>query len=532
MRIIVPLQGVVQGRGGVFWGSIIPCALFYFLQLYIRQRRPSTSGDGDSDGDGENSDNAAASRSNRNLSRASSSGDGDGGHGDGRNSENAPASRPPNFLIRSPRRPPFVSARAIAVSESGDSPYYIGWREYGRNPFHAEENPDGIIQLGLAENQLCLDLLQDWLRSHPEALVWNEDQHLTLKDVAPYQYSHGMPALKSVMASFLEDLMGRSMPFHADNIVLTAGATAAIEILAFCLGEAGDAFLVPSPYYPGFDRDIKWRNGIELVPVYCPSSDGFTISRAALEKAFNQTQRRGTTVRALLITSPGNPVGNILEADTLRSLFDFARDKHIHLISDEIYAASVYEGNFVSATEILASGDYNPSLVHIIYGLSKDFGIPGFRVGVLYTANDKILAAARNLTRFCTVSSHTQRLLVFLLQDKDFVMRFLEENKRRLRNRHNATLKGLQQAGIHCAESNGGLYCWVDMRHLLMSSSVEAEKDLWKRLLYEVKINMTPGSACHYPEAGWFRLCFASVDEWTLDAALKRVQLFTEGMKK
>ena len=53
------------------------------------------------------------------------------------------------------------------------------------------------------------------------------------------------------MASFMEELMGGNMKFLADNIVVTAGASAAIEILLFCLAEAGDAFLVPSPYYPG-----------------------------------------------------------------------------------------------------------------------------------------------------------------------------------------------------------------------------------------------------------------------------------------
>ncbi|KAI5070005.1 hypothetical protein GOP47_0014348 [Adiantum capillus-veneris] len=473
MRIIVPLQGVVQGRGGVFWGSVIPCGLFYLLQLYIRQRRPNSS----EDGEGE-------------------------------------------------------AGQAAPPSAGGDSPYYIGWREYYQDPYHATENPDGVIQLGLAENTLSLDLLQDWLKNHPEASLWNEGEHLKLMDVAPYQYSHGMPALKSVLSNFLENLVERSMPFNADNIVLTAGATAALEILAFCLGEAGDAFLVPSPYYPGFDRDIKWRSGIQLVPVYCPSSKGFMITRTALEKAYNQTQRRGITVRAILITTPGNPVGNILDAETISSVLNFAKAKGIHVISDEIYAASVFRGKFVSASQVLAAGDYDSGFVHIVYGLSKDFGIPGFRVGLLYTKNEKILAAAQNFTRFCTVSSHTQRLLVYLLDDKDFVGKFLEENRRRLYNRYDSVLKGLQIAEMNCAESSGGLYCWVDLRHLLASASQEAESNLWKKLLYEVKLNLTPGSACHYPEAGWFRLCFANVDEQTLNVALKRLHVFTEGMRK
>ena len=263
----------------------------------------------------------------------------------------------------------------------------------------------------------------------------------------------------------------------------------------------------------------------------CHSNEGFTISRGALEKAFSQTQRRGITVRGLLVTSPGNPVGNVIDPDTFRSLFDFARDKHIHLVSDEVYAASVYNGSFVSASQILSSGEYDHNLVHIIYGLSKDFGIPGLRVGILYTANEKVLSASKNLTRFCGVSSHTQRLLVFLLRDKVFVKSYLNENKKRLHDRYSAVVEGLQKAGISCAESKGGLYCWVDFRPLLMSNTSDGEKELWKRLLYEAKINTTPGCACHCTEPGWFRLCFAYIEEESVDTVFTRLGLLIRKIK-
>ena len=263
----------------------------------------------------------------------------------------------------------------------------------------------------------------------------------------------------------------------------------------------------------------------------CHSNEGFSISRGAIEKAFNQAQRRGITVRGLLITSPGNPVGNVVDLDTFRSLFEFTREKHIHLVSDEIYASSVYNGHFVSASQILGLGEYDHNLVHIIYGLSKDFGIPGLRVGMLYTANEKVLAASRNLTRFCGVSSHTQRLLVFLFRDKVFIKRYMEENKKRLRDRYNVTVQGLQEAGISCAESNGGLYCWVDLRRLLTSNTIDGEKELWKKLLYELKVNITPGCACHCSEPGWFRLCFASIDEENIGIVFTRLRSFLKRIK-
>ena len=183
MRIIVPLQGVVQGRGGVFWGSLIPCALFYFLQLYIRQRRPnpaeSDSEASDSEPDPKGSEDSPVPQesifpkdspvprhgpqpnlprtrsSGSNLARASSSGSNLARVGSLNDVNNyLGSSSRHGFSSRSPRRPSFVSARAISVLNAADSPYYIGWKEYHQNPFHAQENPDGIIQLGLAENRV------------------------------------------------------------------------------------------------------------------------------------------------------------------------------------------------------------------------------------------------------------------------------------------------------------------------------------------------------------------------------------------
>eukprot|EP01018_Ginkgo_biloba_P012779 Gb_22779 [translate_table: standard] len=498
MRIIVPLQGVVQGRGGFVLGSVIPCALFYFLQLYLRRHRSPPQSP---------TSQRPAIQETR-LSRTQSSG-------------------------RSPARPAFVSSRAVAVTEGEDSPYYMGWKEYENNPYHPRDNPSGVIQMGLAENQLSLDLVEDWLASHPEGSSWEAtgDMPLSLREIARYQDYDGIPALKTAMAGFMGEVMRRRVFFNPSQIVLTAGATAAIEILSFCLADPGNAFLVPSPYYPGFDRDIKWRTGVELVPVPCRSTDNFYVSYSALERAFKQTKKRGITVRALLISNPSNPVGNTLDSDTLFTLLEFAREKNIHFISDEIYAGSVYASpQFTSVAEVVDSGNFDKSKVHIIYGISKDLGLPGFRVGVLYSYNDKVLAAARKLARFCSISSQTQRLLIAMLSDVNFIQKYMGENQRRLGKRYCAFVDGLRRAGIKCANSNAGLYCWVEMADLMPSYNEKGEISFWRRLLKE-GLNVTPGSACHCIEPGWFRCCFATLSDDDLAVALQRFQKVSESSK-
>jgi aminotransferase len=333
------------------------------------------------------------------------------------------------------------------------------------------------------------------------------------------------------MADFMHEVM--KVPFNPDQIVLTAGATPAIEMLGFCLAEPGNAFLVPSPYYPSFTKDLKWRAGVELVPVPCRSSDNFNVTINALDRAFSQTKKRGLTVRALLISNPSNPVGTTLDSATLSMLLGFATEKNIHLICDEIYAGSVYDSpNFISIAKVLDSGEFDKSRVHIIYGTSKDLCLSGFRVGVIYSYNDKVLKAARKMSRFCGVSSQTQHLLIAMLSDTQFIQQYMTENQRRLGKMSHVLTEGLKEAGIKYVKSNAGLYCWVEMGNLMPSYSEKGEINLWDKLLNETKINVTPGSACHCIEPGWFRICFGSLSCQDMTVALQRIREFTKHCKR
>lgn len=145
MRIIVPLRGIVQGNGGLFLGSVIPCALFYFLQLFLK-----SLGGGGSSGESpppEETDPVLpeCSSSPSELQRVHS--------------------RSQLYSPRGSNGPAQVSSRASSVLKQANGLFYIGLKRVEEDPFDEVSNPDGVIQLGVGENRVGLVLQQSMLHT-------------------------------------------------------------------------------------------------------------------------------------------------------------------------------------------------------------------------------------------------------------------------------------------------------------------------------------------------------------------------------
>ncbi|CAK9157942.1 unnamed protein product [Ilex paraguariensis] len=428
-----------------------------------------------------------------------------------------------------------LSKKARCDADGQDSSFFVGLQEYEKNPYDVVRNPSGIIQMGLAENQLSFDLLESWLARNSDVATFEKNGGSTFRELALFQDYHGLPAFKKVLVDFMAKIRRNKVSFHPNKLVLTAGATSANETLMFCLANPGEAFLIPTPYYPGFDRDLKWRTGVELVPIHCSSLNKFRITESALQEAYQQAQKLNLRVKGILITNPSNPLGATMTRLELNHLITFAMDKNLHIVSDEIYSGTVFgSSSFISIIEAARERNLENtdiwSRIHIVYSLSKDLGLPGFRVGMIYSDNETVTSAATKMSSFGLVSSQTQYLLSNLLGDKKFMKSYMKENRKRLKKRHEMLVSGLGNMGIRCLKSNAGLFCWVDMRHLLSSNTFEAEMELWKKILSEASLNISPGSSCHCTEPGWFRVCFANMKKETLKLSIQRMKTFVDSI--
>lgn len=431
-------------------------------------------------------------------------------------------------IASSNQKQQLLSKMATNDGHGENSSYFDGWKAYANDPFHITDNPNGVIQMGLAENQLCFDLVQEWVVNNPKASICTAEGAENFQDIAIFQDYHGLPEFRQAVARFMEKTRGDRVTFDPDRIVMSGGATGAHEMLAFCLADPGDAFLVPTPYYPGFDRDLRWRTGVQLFPVVCESCNDFKVTRKALGEAYEKAQQSNIKIKGLLINNPSNPLGTLLDKDTLRDIVTFINSKNIHLVCDEIYAATVFDQpRFISVSEIIEEmNGCNRDLVHIVYSLSKDLGFPGFRVGIVYSYNDTVVSIARKMSSFGLVSTQTQHMLASMLSDEIFVDKFIAESSERLGIRQGMFTKGLAQVGISTLNSNAGLFFWMDLRKLLKEATFDGELELWRIIINEVKLNVSPGCSFHCSEPGWFRVCFANMDDETMRIALRRIRNF------
>ena len=301
---------------------------------------------------------------------------------------------------------------------------------------------------------------------------------------------------------------------------------------SFILASEGDFAAFPAPAYPVYRNDIGNFPGLNRYDIITHRSidelrDGPVLRIDDLERT---KQELGAKFKMLVLTSPDNPTGMVYTNSQLEKVTEWCLDNRIHLVVNEIYALSLLNdldpSQYASFAKIMAreKSDY----LHLWYALSKDFGISGFRVGMVHTHNKDFLKAFETIGLSHCISNHTQWSLQKILEDHAFVDRFVLENKSALRSSFNLAAQFLDQMSIPYAPAQGSLFIWADFSQYLKEPSQEGETEFWMRLYQETGVLITPGNGFGHEGYGFFRIVYSCVSQDTLEVGLYRLGRFLE----
>ncbi|WP_173021546.1 aminotransferase class I/II-fold pyridoxal phosphate-dependent enzyme [Lewinella sp. W8] len=397
------------------------------------------------------------------------------------------------------------------------------------NHYHPEDNPEGCLPLCIAENLLNWEEMEAKLRGIAAAGP-------TPDWVASYTSILGAPAFREAVAGFVgKHIAGAEL--SPERFAVSAGATATIEMTAFLLGDPGDVAVIPAPAYAVYSGDIGNRAGMQRYDLHPADEDPVapaTVSRlrvADLERAHAEL---GDRFRMLILTTPNNPTGQIYAPEQLRELADWCIDHKIHLVVNEIYALSLIDQRasaiasdyddvpeYTSVLPLLVERD-SPYL-HWWYSFSKDFGISGLRVGLIYTHNTALLEAWGNSGAPSITSNYVQWLLSELLQDHDWVAKYQFRNRQRLTTAYATVIATLKQHDINYAPAAGSLFVWFDCSRFLTDDTDAAEQTLWRGIFADTGLLLTAPDGMAAPRRGWFRMVYSGIPQDYLAVATERL---------
>jgi aspartate/methionine/tyrosine aminotransferase len=309
-----------------------------------------------------------------------------------------------------------------------------------------------------------------------------------------YPDNRGEPALRRAVAQRLERDHGLS--YDPDQeILITDGATGGLCAALGALLQLGDEVLLPDPIYDAYAGPIELWGG---KPVAIPSSifkGRFTFNRDAMEKAWSPH------ARLILINTPWNPTGTVLNRGELQAIVEFAAAKNLFLISDEIYETLVYDGKrHISPASLSAEARKRTLLVN---SLSKTYAMTGWRVG--YCAGPGWLIEAMLLlwqqsSRGPATFVQDAAICALSLGPDHFRDMAAEYQKRR--NLVVSRLQGIP--GVTPLVSEGGLFVMVDVCGLGKTSA-----EVRRYLLHKAGVVLIHGAAYGPGGEGTLRVSFA-----------------------
>ena len=320
-----------------------------------------------------------------------------------------------------------------------------------------------------------------------------------------YTSSRGIIELREAIC---EDLERRGV--EADprkEVIVTPGAKHAMYCACLATLDPGDEVLVLAPTWPTHYQciEIAEARGLEV-----PCGDDYNLTEEVLKE--NITRK----TKMILVNSPNNPTGGVVDESGLRVIADLALDHNLLVLSDEIYDRIVYDGLVLQS---IASFEKLRERTIVINGFSKTYAMTGWRLGYAFADKDIVEAMDRiqQSTTTCPVSFIQKAGVIALRGPQQSVYAMVEEYDRRRR----FLVEQLNRIpGVQCVMPKGAFYVFPDVSSLKMPSF-----EVCSRLLQEEGVSSTPGSEFGKSGEGHLRLSYATSLE-TISEAIRKIKEF------
>ncbi len=287
-----------------------------------------------------------------------------------------------------------------------------------------------------------------------------------------YTQALGLPELRAAISAFYRERYRVAVP--ASRIVVTNGASGALNLAFACLADPGSEWLMADPGYPCNRHIIRTYEGRARALAVGPESN-FQPTPAQVSGAWNER----TT--GLLVASPANPTGTLLTQPEITALAEVCRERHGHFLVDEIYHGLTY--GFEAPTACAAGDD-----LWVINSFSKYFQMTGWRLGWM-VAPEAYVRDVEKLAQNLTLCPSTPAQHAALAAFTPETLAILEERRAEFRRRRDFLAPALERIGFRItARPQGAFYLYCDCS-ALSADSFHLARDL----LEKVGVAATPG---------------------------------------
>ncbi|MGH7707726.1 MAG: pyridoxal phosphate-dependent aminotransferase [Vulcanimicrobiaceae bacterium] len=364
---------------------------------------------------------------------------------------------------------------------------------------HTSPAIDALPRSGIREIMELADQIPDAIVLGAGEPNFATPEHIRRAAAAAAEAGHtkytpnlGIPALRAVLVDKLRDRNGYAVT--ADRIIVTNGGVEALFTSMTAILEPGDEILLPDPGWP---NTTAMAHILRATPIYFPlaAEHGFVPRIEDLEPLVT------AKTRALLINSPSNPLGSVIDRSRMRELVAFAEARNLWLISDECYDEIVFDDRFVSAAAV-----GNPERIFSVYTFSKTYAMTGWRVGYVAVPSiaAPLVAKLQEPITSC-INAPAQHAAIAAITGPQECVR---EMRDAYRDRRDGVATRFARGGIGVHPAAGAFYAWADI-----SASGRSSRDFALALLRERQVAVAPGTAFGVRGEGYVRLSLATASD-------------------